>query len=170
MQAGDETIRAGYSLDHLTLKFYWNDFKGDFAEYAMGGPTLEMYVNSYNETHNTNMVVKHYSERDSGYIVREEYYINSDGNSTYELPAKEDFNGIYMKLSRDKADAMWIAEYKDWLKVDMYQAGWYNGSNKTGISPNSVNNYNGFRPIVKLKANLTFTKNPDEGYTIAYQQ
>lgn len=36
----------------------WKGYAGDNAEYAIGGPTLEMFFNSYNEKYKTNYEIK----------------------------------------------------------------------------------------------------------------
>ena len=93
-----------YSEGHLKNKSEWNFFyKGEFADYTQGAPTLEMYLSSYNQTHGTNITEE---KTDMGYIF---LILNSDRVTKYEIPAIEDYNGIYLKLDKSKANAMCLA-------------------------------------------------------------
>ena len=50
---------------------FWNSFSGDNADFAIGGPTIELILNSYNLIYDTNYSVKF---NENGYII------NAEGN------------------------------------------------------------------------------------------
>ena len=136
----------------------WNKFyKGEYANWAKGGPTANMYLNSYNETHGTNLK-------------------KSDDNYKYEISAREDYNGIYYKSDTSKAQAMWIQDYAYNAsgKRYMYIAGGVDWNDLTknsfvGVGPTKLCEYKyGFRPIVQIKSNIKFQKNSDGSYTLEY--
>ena len=158
-------LNASYEYMEKTSK--WNPFyKGDFADYAMGGPSLNMYISSYNQTHNTNIIYRFVADNTYGTAY---YLTDKDGVLDYSLPKKEDFNGIYLKLSTSKATGMWFSTYGTSYKYySVYTAGYY-GNNKIGLCATDITKeYKGFRPIVRLNSKVIFNKNAGDGYTISY--
>ena len=95
-------IRAvAYMLDTSI----WNPiYKNQYAEYAIGGPTLEMFCASYNDT---------YPNRDiectanaTGYQIRWQ----GDSYAFFITDLTKDYyNSIYIKSDNSKAYAMWLA-------------------------------------------------------------
>ena len=79
-------------------------YKNEYAEYAIGGPTLEMFCASYKDTH-TNRYIE-CTANSTGYQVR--WQGGSFANSISGIPANE-FNSIYIKKDYSKANAMWLA-------------------------------------------------------------
>ena len=82
----------------------WNPiYKNEYAEYAIGGPTLEMFCASYKDTHLSKYIG---CTADSmGYQLRWQggsyaYYING--------LTEDEYNSIYIKSDNSKADAMWL--------------------------------------------------------------
>ena len=135
----------------------WNNFKGIQAEYAIGGPTIELLMKSYNEKYGTNYMAQAYSQIG--------YRISDDGGKTWN----QSLSGIlsvddelYVKKDVTKASAMWIAS--PGIKGDdyvMYVA--YHGS----INGNPCDsNFLGFRPVVCLKSGLGLEKQDDGTYHI----
>ena len=98
----NENIRAvAYMLD--TDK--WNPiYKNEYAEYAIGGPTLEMFCASYKDTHQSNYI--ECTADSTGYQVR--WQGGSYSTSIDGLTADE-YHSIYIKSNDRKADAMWLA-------------------------------------------------------------
>ena len=80
-------------------------YAGPDAEYAMGGPTLEMYCESHKDTHPSKYL--ECGELNlSGYQVR----WNGGSWSAYQSGlVQDDFNSIYIKSDISKASAMWLA-------------------------------------------------------------
>ena len=87
----------------LNKKAWAPNFVNDFADYAYGGATIDLWLSSYNQTHGTNIS---YSR---GYNIRVAAYsiLYSTNKEHYcDLPIVADFNGIYMKTDRSKAKYM----------------------------------------------------------------
>ena len=83
----------------------WNPiYKNEYAEYAIGGPTLEMYCASYKDTHPSKYIE---CTADSwGYQVR--WNGGSYANYIEGVP-QDEYNSIYIKSNYIKASAMWLA-------------------------------------------------------------
>lgn len=84
----------------------WSCYAGNHAEYAIGGPTIELFCASYKDTHPSQYV--EYSVTNSyGYSLKwnnEEEY-----NTSIEDGIDMIYNGIYTAISRNSADVKWIA-------------------------------------------------------------
>ena len=77
----------------------------DYAEYAIGGPTLELWCASYKATHPDKYVECSYN--DTGYLVK---WSDSTSSPDTSLARTEDNNDLYyIKEYMDKASSMWIA-------------------------------------------------------------
>ena len=125
----------------------WNNlYKGEKAKYAIGSPTLEMFKNSWEETHETELECEAL-EYSYGYKVKwkeiGEFTTYLGGFSTNE------FNDIYVKPQKNNNDpcGMWFATPAGGFSMDlltMYQ---------DGVICNSIYKKDGFgfRPIVCLK-------------------
>ena len=98
----NENIRAvAYMLD----TDIWNPiYKNEYSEYAIGGPTLEMFCASYKETHPSNYI--ECTANTTGYQVRWQ-----GGSYDYEVDGltADEYNSIYIKSDDSKAGAMWVA-------------------------------------------------------------
>src|SRR5699024_371283 len=83
-------------------------FAGDFAEYAMGGPTIELFCESYKDTHPNAYI-------DCNVIGSDGYSIkwSKDNDSSYTTLLRgvnqDDYNSIYIKTDMNKADGMLLA-------------------------------------------------------------
>lgn len=84
----------------------WNtNFKGTKADYAIGAPTLDMFVASYKDTHPDKYI--EFQPGELGYKVKwsnSNTYESSIGN----VP-QNDFNKIYIKGDTDRAYCQWLA-------------------------------------------------------------
>ena len=100
--SGNNNIRAvAYLMD--TNK--WSSYAGSSAEYAIGGPTLEMFCASYSDTHSPGL--------DCNSVTSTGYQIKLSTGSSYSNSVsgltKNDFNSIYIKSDTTKASGMWLA-------------------------------------------------------------
>ena len=159
----------GYFSKHENMKAVaymldvnaWKGFKGDNAEYAIGGPTIELLFKSHNEKY----------KLDNKYQVNaisNGYEVSADGTSwSCIISDSKDYldssDLLYMSQDRS-ADGMWIASPSGY-GIATYVMCLYN----TGcIEDESVNTTValGFRPLVCLNAEIELQKNTDGTYTI----
>ena len=86
----------------------WNTlYKGENAEYAIGGPTVEMFVESWNDTHSGDEQIGCEAESNSnGYKVK---FANGSYNIYISGLAQDEYNSIYIKSDNSNAYAMWLA-------------------------------------------------------------
>ena len=142
----------------------WSGFKGDEAEYAIGGPTIELFFEAYNKAHGTSA---------NQYQARAEsttgYEITTDGGTTWGDTTR--YAGGNYLVTNDptfvintskNVYAMWLASpsadythnvmgvsYRGFVHYDSYSA-----------------TDNGFRPLVSLKSDVELRKTGDNTYEI----
>ena len=136
----NKNIRAvAYMLDTKI----WSRFaNSEYADYAIGGPTLEMFCTSYKESHTGSNISCDVTGRNG--------YNYSNASSLFS-----DCNGIYIKTSTEKAYAMWLAS----PAADDYNHLVY--ANFLGNLGHYSYNYNvapGLRPLVCLQSKVQLTK------------
>ena len=151
----DNMKAVAYIMD----KEAWKSFAGEKAEYAIGSPTIEIFLNSYKEKY-SNETALYYIETDSA----RGYKISKDGKNTWPmasigLPVNDD---TYTIKDTDKASNMWLASP-------------YAFAGDSGLIVISADNcfsyctYTngtvGFRPLVCLKSEISL-KEVEGGYQI----
>ena len=146
----------------------WNSlYKGDKADWAKGGPSLNLYLSSYNETHNTNISYK-VESRSDGYNFWQEVIYNNN-LTIYPLPIVEDYNGIYMKQDTSKADAMMISQLSGTGNTDgIICVGKRSPYGLNVIPCIGTFSAGGSRPIVCLNSNTILHRNTDGSFSITY--
>ena len=132
----------------------WEDFAGEDAEYAIGGPTIELYFNSYNKKYGTNYVSKANS---TGYLI------GSSTASATSLNLSKTDDKLFVEPDINKAKAMWIASPSSSGANNLIAV-----NNSGTVGTNAYNNNDcGFRPIVCLKSETEFLKNGNDSFSIA---
>ena len=132
----------------------WSDFAGSTSgAIAMGGPTLEMFIKSYNAKHDTkistyedenrNSTISSTNANSNGYKVKWENG-TSWSNSISGLDTSE--GNMWVKTSTDRASAMWVdspSSSNDNFVSYVFYGGslCYDGISGTGY---------GFRPVVSI--------------------
>lgn len=155
--SGNNIRAVAYMMDTNV----WNPLFCDdaYADYAIGGPTIELLFQSYNQKYNTNFLAGSLEFNDSfatATIGEKGYYISFDGGENWqkdsngeEVFSKDD--SIYIMERYDKAFATWLAT------PDMEGGSLlfllYCGGNVAGSNYKEVKNA-GFRPIVCLNSNV----------------
>ena len=127
----------------------WNNlYKGEKAKYAIGSPTLEMFKNSWEDTHETELECD-VLENSGGCGYKVKWKNNGQFTTYLGGFSINEFNDIYVKPlnSNNNLSGMWFTAPAGGLSMDlltMYQNGVICNSNykKDGF---------GFRPIVCLK-------------------
>ena len=137
----------------------WNNYAGEDAKYAIGGPTIEMFCESYKDTHPDK-----YIENDvvtNGYNIK--WNTDTEYTTSLELP-EEDYNSIYVKSDTSKAYGMWIASPSADSIINLIAT---NKNSITSVCYNYVyGNLWGLRPIVCLNANVILEKGSGDNYII----
>ncbi|MCI8470901.1 MAG: hypothetical protein HFJ35_05470 [Clostridia bacterium] len=131
----------------------WSVFQGDKASYAIAGPTLEIFLKSYNQKYNTN-----YQARAKSNVG---YEISKDGGTSwanYYGGMIDTSDNLYIKSS---TQSMWLASPSA-NNSDSIMLVNYGGVTATGYTGNVL----GFRPLVCLKSNVELEKQEDGSYKI----
>lgn len=152
---GTDGIKAtSYMMDTKS----WSGFAGDKAEYAIGGPTIELFSASYKVTHPYK-----YIECDN--VNNAGYYVKWSDDTSYTFfvanLTKDDFNKIYINSDQSKATGMWLASPS--ASSGNVLVTRYDGSlQRYSYSQNLF----GFRPVVCLKSGVNLLNNGDGTYKI----
>ena len=130
----------------------------DYAEYAIGGPTLELWCASYKAAHPDKYVECTYTS--TGYQVK---WSDSTSSPSYSVSGAEDDNDLYyIKSSTSKCLYMWLASpsasYSDFLV--------YVGCTGSVSRSSYSSSYTGFRPLVCLQSGIQLEKQNDGTYLI----
>lgn len=139
----------------------WQGYVGEYAEYAIGAPTIELLFKSCNEKHGTRYGATATSS--VGYYLKDK---NGEGKyDNLHFNASDGLgDSLYFISSQSKAQAMWIAS-----------PGGNNDNHLLSLNTSSYLTYaeysdnltgGGLRPVVCLKEGVQFTKNGDGSYTI----
>lgn len=149
-------MATAYMLDTKS----WREYTNEYAEYAIGGPTIELFRDSYNEIHTDKI------ETEVSSVIG--YKIKGGPNKVNEFQTHiegipvDERNGLWIKSNKEKAVGMWIASPSFNASVTLINA------NFSGAI--SISNYDyeklGFRPIVCLKSDVYLEKQTDGSYKI----
>lgn len=148
---------VAYMLDTTA----WSTFKDSNgkADYAIGGPTIEMLMKSYSQKHNVQYKAE--AVNDTGH---EGYKISKDNGTNWNTAYSgmlSTSDSLYVLPASKGANAMWVASPSAILtNVVMYVN--YDG-NVNGTYYNSSDI--GFRPLVCLKSNVQLQESGD-GFSI----
>ena len=157
----DNMKAVSYMLD--TSEEVWGKFAGEKAEYAIGGPTIELLFKSYNEKYNTNNKYQVRARDILGYLI------SGDGGSSFfnlisssnNYLNKED--NLYILSETYNTSAMWITSPASTFRVyDIYEVD--NEGNVVSAACSTSNA--GFRPLVCLKSNIQLEKQQDGSFLL----
>jgi len=147
------------AVSYLLDKSIWTDkFKGNGAEYVVGGPSLDMLLTSYNQSTNQSNVYQSRAENSTGYKLSYDGGINwyTYINDSSKYLTKID--NLYRISSQSNALAYWVSSPSA-LNTRYVMLVYYNGI----VNYHSYNYTNsGFRPVVCLKSNISL-KEIEEG-------
>lgn len=142
----------------------WNVYAGEYADYAIGGPTVELFINSYNKKYGTSYkatVKSQFGAIGYGFSNPQGLTLSVADDPTYIIPStsKVEF-GMWMASPH--------ANYQTSLMAAEYIVSYGRGTaelSQDGYDDNNYSHY-GFRPIVCLKHDVKLQKNSDGSYTI----
>lgn len=134
----------------------WSKFvDSTYAEYAIGGPTLDLFCASYKVTH-PDRYIECNVESSAGYKVN---WSDETIYDTIVKALKRDFNEIY--IGQSLAMGMWIATPSCTTNC-LYSTNWNGYIQSSQYNSTSL----GFRPIVCLNEGVDIVSNGDGTYSI----
>ena len=135
----------------------WNIYKTDKAEYAIGGPTVEMLMESYSKKIGVDYQAKATSATG--------YRISKDGGANWASYYSGMFSTsetLYVLSRSSGASAMWLASPSAYDSLYVVGVSYDGYVNVYDDSRSIV----GFRPVVSLKSGISVTKNDDGSVTL----
>ena len=137
----------------------WIAYKGVSADYAIGGPTIEMLMKSYSQSHNVDYKAE--AKNENG------YYISRDGGKNYIEDASDQTNlsktdSLYVISDDSNASGYWLSSPMGTNTPDgigyVYWTGdvWYTYYSRSEA----------FRPLVCLSSDVELEKQADGNYKI----
>ena len=143
----------------------WSGFgNSTYTDYAVGGPTLELFTASYNATHETDIDTQ--VSDSSGYELK----WSTAGNYTYKVEGLDTTENLYINDSTYAGEwGYWIASPmgKDAPKYDSVLRVDFNGDVCTTVYDMG---FYGARPLVSLKSNVQLIEQENGRYSIVTRQ
>ena len=137
----------------------WSVYAGSAAEYAIGGPTIELFCASYQDSHPSRYLQCN-SVNSTGYQIRW-----NDGSYTNSVSGliTDELNKIYIKSDTSNAYGMWIAATSPISNNRLYMV-----TSAWGVSDGAMYSGEalGLRPIVCLKSSVRLEAQGDGTYAI----
>ena len=142
------------AIAYLSDTNIWKSFAGEKAEYAIGGPNIELFLNSYNKKYGTSYLTQAtntygYSVG-NGVIEKFSLTLSNKGDSLYTVP--DDL----------KAYGYWLFS----TTASDYNCLYHSSSNGSVYNLVYTVNYIGFRPTVCLKSDVKLQDNGNGTYTL----
>ena len=141
----------------------WNSkFKGNKAEYAIGGPTVELLFKSYNGKYGTtyeSQAIESSDKTNTGYQIRK---TSKDTWANYVSSMLTTNDSLYVITSQTNALAYWLASPSAYGTDSVMIVGYYGRVGNYDYD----NDDSGFRPLVCLQSNVTLEKVSDTEYAI----
>ena len=135
----------------------WSVYAGDKADYAVGGPSIEMLMKSYSEKYGVDYRAQASSATG--------YQISNNGGSSWANDTNSILNtsdSTYVINSTTKANGVWLASPSAYHGYDLMTVDWGGYVYYSGYDRGD----RGFRPLVCLKSDVTLQDNGDGTYTI----
>ena len=108
----NDYFSKGYTSTNINMKAVaymldtniWSIFKTEKAEYAIGGPTVEMLMASYSKKHNVNYMAR--AKSNVGYEISKDGGVNW---ANYYKPLISNMDSLYVISNGKGATAYWLA-------------------------------------------------------------
>lgn len=138
----------------------WTTFVNEYADYAIGGPTLQMWIASWNEKYNDNIEIR---VAENGYEVKLDDA--SNWSAAIDMKDKEGHtNELYFPKFTDASENTrcnyWLSSPGQRVDSALPTADIYQITDEEGqsIYATYYGMGGGFRPVVSLKANQNLVK------------
>lgn len=133
----------------------WSVYAGEKAEYAVGGPSIEIMLKSYSQKYGVDYRAK---------ADNFGYRISNDGGATWDTESSnmlERNDSLYVIKSPSKALHVWLASPSCYAAYDIMYVG-----HLGYLGFDSVHWGGGFRPLVCLKSDVSLERQEDGTYMI----
>ena len=145
----------------------WRDFmNSNYAEYSIGGPTIEMYVASYNKTHVSSQIEYTYENYENTPYASSGYAVKwaEDEDFSESISSLDTTSSLYFAKSSN-ADGFWISSSSCRRNLSPLMVVCNNG--KLGYDySTSYAEGQGIRPLVCLKSNTFLYQQNENEYKI----
>ncbi len=148
------------TVDHIYERFVsylcdtqnWKNFANDDANYAIGAPSVEMYIDSYNQSFGTNYA---YYYADRGYM-----YSYADGGYMYSTDGGENWKYTTGSVSLlTEKNNLYAKRWNDYWLASVSARGGIckieNGNESVHLGLNWATNSGYVCPVVSLKSGVT---------------
>ena len=140
------------AVAYLLDKAIWTDkFKGNGAEYVVGGPSLDMVLTSYNQYTNQNNMYQSRAENSTGYKMSDDSGTKWSYNSSTSSKYLTQGDTLYRISNTNNAYAYWVSSPS---ANDTYAVMRVGGSGSVSYTYYNYTYY-GFRPVVCLKSGIS---------------
>ena len=140
------------AVAYLLDKAIWTDkFKGNGAEYVVGGPSLDMVLTSYNQYTNQNNMYQSRAENSTGYKMSDDSGTKWSYNSSTSSKYLTQGDTLYRISNTNNAYAYWVSSPS---ANGTYGVMGVDCSGSVSYYRFSYA-YNGFRPVVCLKSGIS---------------
>ncbi len=151
-----------YMLDKIIWKYFGGFVNTKYAEYATGGPTLELLIESYNKKYWKNYMYKLIDDdRTTGYLI------SANGGITWEIHNINIMlsidDGLYVISNEEKAYGYWLSSFSNTHHRYYLYCVVYDGC--ISCAEKYVRTL-GFRPVICLKPGVSIKKLSDGTYEL----
>ena len=140
----------------------WNVLKSDKAEYVIASPTVEMYIDSYNKTHEDKKIDLKLSEKE--YLFKWSTESEDKYKSNIEGLDKKEFNNLYIINNPDDRASIVLVSYEGEGANETRATLAADFTGKVGWS--LYNCMAGLRPIICLNSDVVLVENDDGSFMI----
>ena len=140
------------AVAYLLDKAIWTDkFKGNGAEYVVGGPSLDMVLTSYNQYTNQNNMYQSRAENSTGYKMSDDSGTKWSYNSSTSSKYLTQGDTLYRISNTNNAYAYWVSSPSAGRSNGVMIVGCGGYVSFYGYASTS----GGFRPVVCLKSGIS---------------
>ena len=140
------------AVAYLLDKAIWTDkFKGNGAEYVVGGPSLDMVLTSYNQYTNQNNMYQSRAENSTGYKMSDDSGTKWSYNSSTSSKYLTQGDTLYRISNTNNAYAYWVSSPSAYDTARVVYVGYYGRVSYNGYYAAG----SGFRPVVCLKSGIS---------------
>ena len=162
----DNMKKTAYMMDTVQWNDYYKDANNSsMVEYAIGGPTLELFIASYNQTYSNKTIdvsTKYTLQNDNtGYVIK----WSTDTDYTWERFYLNINDTLYAFSDAETSWRMWLASPSAMYKDRLLDVTTNCGIDSTGYGAESYSG-GGFRPIVCLSSSVKLIDNGDGTYRV----